>query len=190
MVISREKLRWILHSDENERYEGAIATYLDEVYFTIQNDMICTEERGVPVLPSEKDWEKQILDSVQPLFHHDERSCREMARILLRKFDKKVRDKVYQITGNVSFSAGRADVGLIRQVNEGFETVIAVEVGETRADKPLCAFYEFSPLRELWVYPYDSDFYYVFMPGKNWEKYLDLRRKKERAIFYDFERKV
>lgn len=60
-------------------------------------------------------------------------------------------------------------------------TLIAIEVGEVRANKPIEAF--MSPrLRELWVYPYsgegdwlyeyprEGDHYYIFRRGARWVK--------------------
>ena len=117
-----------------------------------------------------------------------------MARVLYHKFSRLLQ-KNYKIIDSPKYCGGIADVGLIKRIdaNEAnYETIIAVEVGEVRAGKPLDAFLcklkelwvlPLSPFEDAWVIDYKPKNYYVFKRGKKWNEYIKHRERKQRQMW-------
>lgn len=177
--ITRERLLDIVHSERDSRYEYEVYKYLDIVHKFILNNALTITRKHIPDPGEEKPQEKEILDNLE--FQHDADMSRKIARVLWNKYQHLLKKGYYFVTGRfydgAAYAGGIADI-VLRSKDR---VLIAVEVGEVRADKPLEAFFR-SKLEELWVYPYRGGrYFYVFERGprfKELEQY-HLQREKE-----------
>ena len=180
--ITLEKLRNIVHPANDPRYEYELFLYLDILYEAVSIGALKITRRVIPRLPEESPEEKEALDDVD--LQHAERESRAIARLLYNKYNRLL-GKDYSIVGGLSYELASYGVGIADVALRSKDGVlIAVEVGEVRADKPLKAFFR-SGLRELWVYPYQlsKNYYYVFKKGpqpqwKRLEKYLEEQERE------------
>jgi len=115
-------------------------------------------------------------------FQHTEDMCWGICRLLYQRYRISLDEGRYKIISEPWYRGGKADIGLVQgEKYEDLVTLIAIEVGEVRADKPIEGFMN-PHLRELWVYPYtvrgdwiyeyprEGDHYYIFKRGPRWEK--------------------
>ncbi len=108
-----------------------------------------------------------------------------MAGDLYRKYGRRL-NSGYIVMGEPQYQAGRADVGLAKvsdssrsDTGYGYPVVVAVEVGQVRADKPLNGLRN-KTLREIWLYS-GGEYYYVAKRGPDWhrvEEYFEAEPKK------------
>lgn len=135
-----------------------------------------TVPKSLPKLPED------VYGYLRCAFHHAEDMCWLMACLLYRKYRTSLDKGRYKIIPEPWYGGGKADVGLVQgEKYEDLVTLIAIEVGEVRANKPIEGFMN-PNLRELWVYPYptqgdwiyeyphEGDHYYIFRRGPPWEK--------------------
>jgi hypothetical protein len=180
-IQTARKLLNILHSACDTRYEWDIREYLLQLSGVIVTDGLQIREKTVP--KSLPEPPEDIYGYLRRAFHHAEDMCWLMARLLYRRYRVSLDKGHYKIVSQPRYSGGKADVGLVRgEKYEDRVTLIAIEVGEVRANKLVEAFMN-PNLRELWVYPYharegdwiyeyprEGDRYYVFRRGPRWVK--------------------
>jgi len=181
--LSKEQLQDIIHSAGDSRYEFALFEYLDILHEAVSVGALSITKRVVPNLPEQSPQERDALSEIR--FQHAEDESLEIARLLFHKH-KHLLDRGYYIVSGLAYHAASYGGGIADIVLRFEDTVlIAVEVGEVRANKLLNAFWR-THLRELWVYPYQVSrrqrrYYYVFKRGPEWrrlENYLDEEERK------------
>ena len=103
---------------------------------------------------------------------------------------------LYRVMIEPWYPAGRADVGLVlhEKGRDYPRIIIAVEIGDTRIDKPIQA--SKGPTQELWIVPYpewgqpcqqNQRKYYVFKRGINWGKPWKVNKEEALAILDNFQ---
>ena len=178
----------VLHSRRDIRYEWELNEHLLELSVIVAMDGLVINKRVVPKLLPE--LPKHITEYLR--FHHAEKMCQLMARLLYAKHRVSIDKGYYQIQSEPWYRGGEADLGLVQgEEYQDVVTVIAVEVGEVYAHKPIEGFMD-PHLRELWVYPYsregelvhtyprEGDPFYIFKRGSYWQEIA--RRRHEQRI--------
>lgn len=180
---SYEFLEKILWSKSDPRYSYEFYCHAPKVASALEQGAITIEEEKIPSLPSLSPEEDGYLKKIRYEFHHDPEVHEIIVRTLWFKFKSNPRDC---IKPNVRYSSGICDIALVKNDCP----IFAVEIGDTRADKPIGAFYN-EQLKELWVVPFetieqrvDSQIYYligspvkyyIFRRGKNWQEFVKKR---------------
>lgn len=179
-IQTARKLLDILHSARDDRYEWEIKEYLLQLSGIVVTDGLQISEKTVPKsLPK---LPEDVYGYLRCAFHHAEDMCWLMARLLYRKYRTSLDKGRYKIIPEPWYSGGKAGVGLVQgEKYEDLATIIAIEVGEVRANKPIEGFMN-PNLRELWVYPYpvrgdwiyehpcEGDHYYIFKRSPHWQE--------------------
>lgn len=180
-IQTARKLLDILHSARDDRYEWEIRECLLQLSGIVVMGGLRISEKAIP-----KSLPKVSEDVSRRLrhqgFQHAEDMCWAMSRLLYRRYRVSLDKGRYKIVSQPRYSGGKADIGLVQgEKHEDRVTLIAIEVGEVRANKPIEGFMN-PNLRELWVYPYsgegdwiyeyprEGDHYYIFRRGPRWVK--------------------
>jgi hypothetical protein len=188
-IQTARKLLDILHSACDTRYEWEIRECLLQLSGVVVTDGLSIREKTVPKsLPK---LPEDVYGYLRHAFHHAEDMCWLMARLLYRRYRVSLDKGHYKIVPQPWYSGGKADIGLVQgEKYEDWVTLIAIEVGEVRANKVVEAFMN-PNLRELWVYPYptegdwiyeyprEGNHYYIFRRGPRWVKVSRRLREEE-----------
>lgn len=178
--VTVQDIKEILHSvgDQRYLYEKSSDT-LQDFANAVNNKKLLLIKENIPKL--NKQVINEILETWGDSFQHSKLCCAEMWHVLKIKYESKLK-KGFEIIPTPFYNAGKADVGLIHNLGSSYETIVAVEVGDIRFDKPINAFYSQSfnnqsPLHELWIYPTPRTDYSLGHINKKKKKYYYILRK-------------
>jgi len=194
-----------MFSGDDSRYIGDFGSGyagLVSLFVALQKGVLVCQERRFPKLPVPSDEEREYLANAPGRPTHDPDTAKKVIRTIWRvrrdlpicrswkEFKKWLEEgkrfPLYCVMVEPWYPAGRADVGLImgdKDFPDRYRTIIAVEIGDVRIDKPIEAFQ--NSTEELWIVPYPDRLkplqdYYVFRRGINWGK--PWRIGKEEAL--------
>jgi hypothetical protein len=201
------KLEEIMFSGGDSRYIGPFGggyAGLIGLVLMLKKGVIACEEREFPELPAPSDEEQEYIDNELRYGRstHDPEIAKQMIRIIWHarsdlpicksweKYRKWLEEgkpfPLYYVMVEPWYPAGRADVGFVKgeKGEEYPQVIIAVEIGDTRVDKPIETFK--GSTGELWIVPYPEwdkpcqTKYYIFRRGINWGN--PYRITKEEAL--------
>jgi len=179
-LMTVQDIKKILHSVGDPRYlHEKSSDTLQDVANAVNNKQLLLIKENIPEL--NKQTIEEILETWKDSFQHSKFCCAEIRHILETKYQSKLKEG-FEIIPTPLYNAGKADIGLIHNLVSSYETIVAVEVGDVRFDKPIDAFYlqtfnKQSSLSELWVYPTPGTDYSSSRSNKKKDKYYYIFRK-------------
>lgn len=175
-------LKKILHSELDSRYEGEFNSALKYIIRAFIEKRIEFEERRIP-----KNLEQfKIPDKVKDSFQHRNSRFETALQILKKKgydidylCDSSKKPQLRYVILDTWYSGGKSDLTVVEGFPKREKILIAIEIGEVRADKVL----QLESIGELWIFPSFFQKYYIFKRGENWrygfyDEYRDEERKE------------
>ncbi len=178
--VTVQEIKEILHSVRDSRYLFEKSSdVLQDVANAVNMEQLLLIEENIPNISKHKIDEILALQGND--FQHSKFCCAEIWCVLEAENHSRLK-KGFKIIPTPFYNGGKADIGLIHNLDSDYETIIAVEVGDVRFDKPIDAFYSNSfsnqmSLSELWIYP---------TPGTDYS--LGRMNKKKNKKYYIFRR--
>lgn len=215
--IDINELETVMFSGGDSRYIGLLGggyAALIILFTLLEKGVLTCQGRRFPKFPTPDNEEQEYLENTLRYGRrtHDPEMARDVIQLIwctqkhlrICKSYKEYHQwlqagkpfPLYRVMVEPWYPAGRADVGLVfdEKGKEYPQVVIAVEIGDTRIDKPIEAFK--GPTDELWVVPYPEwgkpvrqhhqRKYYMFKRGINWNKRWKVNREEALAILDNF----